>query len=165
MSVLQGAFGGTRQPLPGQGRVSIWYMEQGYQTQVDPTKSRLYHGRETDRKPLPPLVTRGIASTANGPAPDQATQLTDALNVAYCQPGVAAFFNFELADETDLAGWQSGLLWADQTPKPSYQAFKAAVRNVAAGRVDCDRYAELAAEAASAVGFSTFENAAPEKRR
>ena len=41
-------------------------------------------------------------------APDQATQLSDALQVAYCQPAVAAFFNFELADEANLGGWQSG---------------------------------------------------------
>src|SRR5205807_901043 len=36
MSVLEEAFGGTAQPLPGEGRVSIWYMEQGFETAVDP---------------------------------------------------------------------------------------------------------------------------------
>jgi hypothetical protein len=154
MSVLDQAFGGTGQPVPGQGRVSIWYMEQGFQTAVDPAETGLYHGTETDRLPLPAWVARAVSS-ATGPAPDQATQLTDALNLAYCQPAVAAFFNFELADESDLAGWQSGLLWADLTPKPSYLPFKAAVRNVAAGRVDCDRYAGLAAGAGAEVGFST----------
>jgi hypothetical protein len=154
MAVLGQAFGGTAQPVPGQGRVSIWYMEQGFQTTVDPAKAGFYHGTETDRYPLPAWVARAVSS-ATGPAPDQSTQLADALNLAYCQPAVAAFFNFELADETDLAGWQSGLLWADLTPKPSYGPFRAAVRNVAAGRVDCDRYTSLAAGAGAEVGFST----------
>jgi hypothetical protein len=154
MAVLQEAFGGTGQPIPGQGRVSIWYMEQGFQTTVDPAKSAAYRGTETDRKTLPPVAGRTTAAEGNGPAPDQATQLTDALQVAYCQPTAAAFFNFELADEANLSGWQSGLLWADQTPKPSYAAFKAAVRNVAAGHVDCDRYAKLAAGTGAEIGFS-----------
>ena len=81
------------------------------------------------------------------PAPDQATQLSDALQVAYCQPAVAAFFNFELADEANLGGWQSGLLWTDLTPKPSYAPFRDAVRRVAAGNVDCSRFT-------GGVGFS-----------
>jgi hypothetical protein len=154
MGVLQDAFGGTGQPVPGQGRVSIWYMEQGFQTIVDPAKAGFYRGRETDPQPLPAWIARTTAASAGGPATDQATQLAAALDVAYCQPGVAAFFNFELADEPDLGGWQSGLLWADFTPKPSYPAFKAAVRNVAAGRVDCARYAKLAAETGATIGFS-----------
>jgi hypothetical protein len=141
MSVLQEAFGGTRQPLPGQGRVTVWYMEQGFQTTIDPAKSSFYHGKETDPQVLPPWVARTTAGSSDGLAPDQATQLTDALALAYCQPAVGAFFNFELADETTLAGWQSGLLWADLTPKPSYQPFKAAVKTVASGHVDCTRYA------------------------
>ena len=78
------------------------------------------------RDALPPWLWRTVAGTSDqGAAPDQATQVTDALRVAYCQPGVAAFFNFEIADEPSLDGWQSGLLWTDGTPKPSYDAFKA----------------------------------------
>ncbi len=154
MSVLEDAFGGTGQPLPGQGRVSIWYMEQGFQTEVDRAKAGFYHGTETDRRALPAWLGT-LADIPDGPAPDQATQLTDALNVAYCQPAVAAFFNFELADEPSLAGWQSGLLWTDHTPKPSYRPFKAAVRNIASGRVDCARYARAAARAGGSIGFST----------
>lgn len=155
MSVLQEAFGGTGQPVPGQGRVSIWYMEQGFQTAVGPGKAASYHGTETEPRPLPAWLPRTVAGTSDGATPDQATQLSDALDIAFCQPAVAAFFNFELADEPDLAGWQSGLLWADFTPKPSYQAFKSAVRSVATGRVDCVRYAKLSAETGATIGFST----------
>jgi hypothetical protein len=157
MKVLAQAFGGTGQPLPGQGRVSIWYMEQGFQTTVDPAKASLYHGTETDRQLLPPWIARATASAGAGPAPDQATQLTDAIQLAYCQPAVGAFFNFELADETRLNGWQSGLLWADMTPKPSYGAFRAAVRSVASGGVDCSRFE-------SGIGFTTNGPAGPARR-
>ena len=155
MSVLGDAFGGTGQPVPGEGRVRIWYMEQGFQTAVDPAKAGFYHGTENDRRVLPAWLGRRFANTTDGPAPDQATQLTDALSVAYCQPAVAAFFNFELADEPGLAGWQSGLLWTDHTPKPSYQPFKTAVRNVASGRIDCARYEQAEADVGGAIGFST----------
>ena len=119
-------------PCPARAASSIWYMEQGFQTTVDPAKRRSTRGIETDAQALPSLASRDARPPSRqGPAPDQATQLSDALRVAYCQPGVAAFFNFELADEPSLAGWQSGLLWTDLTPKPSYQPFKAAVRAVA----------------------------------
>jgi hypothetical protein len=73
------------------------------------------------------------------PAPDQATQLTDSLFLAYCQPGVGAYFNFMLADETSLAGWQSGLLWSDWTRKPSFSAFADAITQVRAKAVDCNK--------------------------
>jgi hypothetical protein len=152
MAVLREAFGGTGQPLPGQGRLRIWYMEQGFQTTIPPAKTSLYRGTENDRPVLPPFFAQ---VAAGGPAPDQATQLADALQVAYCQPAVGAFFNFELMDEPILAGWQSGLLWTDMTPKPSYQPFKDAVRRVAAGKVDCALYAKLSAESSSDIGFTT----------
>jgi hypothetical protein len=154
IGVLQEAFGGTAQPLPGQRGVSIWYMEQGFQTTVDPRKGAFYRGRETDRQLLPPFFALAANAAAGGFAPDQATQLTDALQLAYCQPAVGAFFNFELADETNLAGWQSGLLWSDLTPKPSYVAFRSAVRRVASGRVDCAAYARLSAETGTGIGFT-----------
>ncbi|HSS73582.1 MAG TPA: hypothetical protein VLK53_08450 [Gaiellaceae bacterium] len=152
MAALTEAFGGTGQPLPGQRNVSIWYMEQGFQTTVDAAKASLYSGVETDRHRLPPTAARTTAGTSDGLAADQATQLTDALRMAYCQPGVAAFFNFEIADEPGLGGWQSGLLWTDFTPKPSYQPFKDAVRTVASRQMDCNRYNQLSVGAATGAG-------------
>ena len=71
--------------------------------------------------------------------PDQASQLTDAIRLAYCQPAVGAFFNFLLADEADLHGWQSGVMFSDWTPKPSYRALKSVIGEVNAHRVDCGR--------------------------
>ncbi|HET9673876.1 MAG TPA: hypothetical protein VFP31_03635 [Gaiellaceae bacterium] len=105
VDTIRASFAGTAQPAPGVQGVSIWYLENGFQTAA-PRRSRLYHGRENESRPLG--------------ADDQARQLIDALKLAYCsQPFVDAFFNFQLADERRLAGWQSGVLWANWRPKPS----------------------------------------------
>ena len=61
---------------------------------------------------------------------DQATQLREAILLAYCQPAVTGFLNFGLLDEDRLGGWQAGLLWRDGTRKPSYDTFKAAIAEV-----------------------------------
>jgi hypothetical protein len=130
VDVLGRAFDGTAQPLPGDGRTSIWYLEDGFQTAVPPEQVACYRGEENERR----LVAADSAS-----APSQADQLRDALELAYCQPHVGAFFNFLLIDESRLGGWQSGLLWSNGVPKPSYAPFKQAVADVHAGRVDCRR--------------------------
>jgi hypothetical protein len=142
VSVLTEAFAGTAQPVPG-ADLSIWYMEDGFQTRVDPAFSRDYVGTETDAWALDPddarsardrLHPRGLRTI------DQASQLADAVRLAYCQPYVGAFFNFLLVDEERLTGWQSGLLWSNWQPKPSYWVFQQAVANVRSGWVDCAAY-------------------------
>jgi hypothetical protein len=134
VSVLTGGFGGTAQPVPGVG-MPIWYMEDGFQTRVTPDLVGDYAGRENDRWALEPVVhgTHGAARRLV----DQASQLEAALRLAYCQPYVGAFFNFLLADERTLTGWQSGLLWSNWQPKPSYAAFAHAVADIRRGWVDC----------------------------
>jgi hypothetical protein len=122
LRALRRAFAGTSQPLPGRNGVTIWYMEDGFQTQVDAAR-RVYSGSETD--------VHAVSEAA------QAVQLAAAVREAACQPLVGAFFNFELRDETSLAGWQSGVLRADWSPKPSYAAFRSAIADVRAGRVAC----------------------------
>jgi hypothetical protein len=164
MQALVDGFGGTGQPVPGQGRVTIWYMEQGFQSTIEFGKARLYTGRETDRYALPPWSSRGTAGVT-GPAPDQATQLGDAVRLAYCQPNVGAFFNFELADEPSLGGWQSGVLWTDFTPKPSYFALKRAIAAVASGSVDCAFYQRAAAGPAAPALPTEVWFTAPHKKK
>ena len=132
---LEDAFEGTGQPVPGEDEVTIWYLEQGFQTAVEPEKSPSYTGTETDRFALPSWSAR--AGSRSGNAPDQATQLADAIRLAYCQPNVGAYFNFLLVDEPDLRGWQSGVFWTDWTPKPSYPAFREAVHDVNDEAIDC----------------------------
>ena len=125
ISVLQQAFGGTGQPVPGVNGVTIWYMEDGFQTRV--TRGRnLYTGSETDRY---------ATSEAK-----QAKQLTAAIKLAYCQPYVGAFFNFELRDETSLSGWQSGLLRADWSAKPSFYSYRNSIIDVLRHRILCGSY-------------------------
>jgi hypothetical protein len=47
---------------------------------------------------------------------------------------VHGLFLFHTFDETDLAGWQSGLYFADGTPKPSLPVFKRTVADLRNGR-------------------------------
>jgi hypothetical protein len=139
VKVLTDSFFATAQPVPG-GGLSIWYMEDGFQTRVDPRFAASYVGQENDPFALAPLATRARRVGGSAPAVDQASQLSDAVRLASCQPYVGAFFNFLLADERALTGWQSGLLWANWRPKPSYYRFRDAVFDVVDGRVDCTRY-------------------------
>jgi hypothetical protein len=133
LDAIEAAFSGTAQPLPGEGRTTVWYLETGFQTSIPKSKRRFYRGEETDPYVLPPVAPEGSEPWVR----DQAAQLRDALLFARCQPEVGAFFNFELLDEDRLAGWQSGVLWRDGTEKASYAAFKAAVQLVRSGDVDC----------------------------
>ncbi|HWB23589.1 MAG TPA: hypothetical protein VG652_11975 [Gaiellaceae bacterium] len=49
----------------------------------------------------------------------QSSWYTQMLNLVACDPNVAVVNIFHLIDESDLAGWQSGLYFADQQPKQS----------------------------------------------
>jgi hypothetical protein len=95
------------------GEPDVWYLEDGYQSAVPRPLQRRYDGREN--------VTTVSAAR-------QAAHLRAAIALAACQPRVRAFFNFELVDESRLAGWQSGLIWRGVHRKPAAQAFAAAPR-------------------------------------
>ena len=125
--VLRESFAGTAQLVPGDGGVTIWYLETGFQTSA-PFGQPLYYGRENEKHALPPLAPSGV---------DQAKQLRGAIELAYCQPAVGALFNFQLADERRLGGWQSGLLWADWRPKPSYYEFREVLEDVRRRTISC----------------------------
>jgi hypothetical protein len=120
LRALRTGFAGTGQPLPGTGGVTVWYLEDGFQTTPE---RALYSGTETDRHPV---------SEA-----EQAAQLTAAIRLAYCQPAVGAFFNFELRDDASLGGWQSRLLRPDWSAKPAFAAFVQEAAAVRAASVDC----------------------------
>ncbi|MFN2471837.1 MAG: hypothetical protein ABR583_12805 [Gaiellaceae bacterium] len=146
VAALQRAFAGTDQAAPGRcaaGRcVPIWYLEAGFQTRPDGAKARLYTGAELPGLGVPDAtgpVDLDPLPSERSPAPDQASQLVGALRLAACQPHVEAFFNFLLWDEARLEGWQSGLYWADRTPKASTAAFRETVADVEAGRVGCGK--------------------------
>jgi len=69
----------------------------------------------------------GFQTDAVSPA-QQARDVSTAIAMAACQPLVRAFFNFELVDETRLAGWQSGLIARGGKQKPAAAAFARAPR-------------------------------------
>ena len=112
--VGQGDYARLRSVLRAFGTPDVWYLEDGFQSAVPRRLRRRYAGRET----VTPLT-----------AAEQARRLHDAIALAACQPHVRAFFNFELADETRLAGWQSGLVWRGAHRKPAAAAFAAAPRS------------------------------------
>jgi hypothetical protein len=108
-SILRRWFGGT---------FDVWYLEDGYQSHVPPHLAHRYDGSENVATISPEL---------------QAQWLGEAIALAACQEHVRAFFNFELVDETRLAGWQSGLLWRGPRRKPAAAAFALAARHAGAG--------------------------------
>ncbi len=120
LSALNKGFHGTAQPLPGHGGVTVWYLEDGFQT--TPARA-IYSGTETEKDPVS--------------EDQQAAQLTAAVELAYCQPTVGAFFNFELRDDSSLEGWQSGLVRPDWSPKPAFAAYAQAVQAAADGSINC----------------------------
>jgi hypothetical protein len=122
LAVLHKAFDGTGQPVPGEGKVTVWYLEDGFQT-VPPPGDGLYVGTENDKDPV---------SEA-----EQGAQLTAAVDLAYCQPAVGAFFNFELRDDSDLSGWQSGLVRPDWSAKPAFVSYLEAIAAAREGTISC----------------------------
>ena len=122
LAVLHKAFDGTGQPVPGEGRVTVWYLEDGFQT-VPPAGDGLYSGVETDKHAV---------SEA-----EQAAQLTAAVRLAYCQPAVGAFFNFELRDESSLSGWQSGSSGRTGARSPRSSPTSQAIAAARSGAITC----------------------------
>jgi hypothetical protein len=143
VSTYQESFAHTSQPVPGRclrrGHcVSIWYLETGFQT-TRPPGAPLYYGFENVGTIPDVARLQSASSIATTPAPDQVTQIRYALRLAYCQPYVGAIFNFLIRDDPNLLGYQSGVLWADWSPKGSYDAVKRVVANVNSGHVSCTR--------------------------
>jgi hypothetical protein len=120
LAALRKGFERTGQPLPGRQGVSVWYLEDGFQTIAARGSD---NGAETDTRPVSEV--------------EQAAQLTAAVELAYCQPAVGGFFNFELRDESALAGWQSGLLHPDWSAKPAFTAFLQAIKEARTGAIRC----------------------------
>jgi hypothetical protein len=118
LAALTAAFGGTAQPVPGAGNVpsggylpagaqmssktgvingtyaggpvTIWYLEDGFETVVPAAERAAYTGRETNHQLLQPIA---VNSSSLFVAPNQAGQLRDALELAYCQPAVSAWLS------------------------------------------------------------------------
>jgi hypothetical protein len=101
VALLGAAFGDYTMP--------IWYDEFGVESQIPPAKQSLYTNTE-------PAATKPV------PEATQAAYYRQAVQLAFCQPNVRGLFLFHAVDERDLTGWQSGLYYADDTPKSSLDA-------------------------------------------
>jgi hypothetical protein len=103
VALLGEAFDGTAQPG---SRLPILYGEFGVETQIPESKRALYTGREPD-------TTRPVAEDT------QAAYYGQAFGLAFCQPNVIGMLLLHSQDERDLDRWQSGVRYADGSPKSS----------------------------------------------
>jgi hypothetical protein len=119
VALLGQAFDGTAQ---AGSQVPIVYDEFGVQTQVPAEKAALYTDTE-------PSLTKPVDE------PTQAAYYRQAVQLAFCEPTVEGLFLFHSVDETDLGAWQSGLYYADGTPKASLPATRLALQQSRRGVV------------------------------
>jgi hypothetical protein len=106
--LLGRAFDGSGQPG---SKLPVLYSEYGVETTIPRTKASAYTGHEVI-EPVDPAV--------------QARYYTDAIRLARRQPTVVGIDLFHVVDETKLEGLQSGVRYADGTPKPSLDAVRRA---------------------------------------
>ena len=103
----------------------ILYDEFGVQSHIGGNKARLYtHGNA-------PAARDAVSESL------QATYYRQALQLAACQPSVVGLLFFHVSDENDLRAWQSGLFYADDTPKTSLAAVKQLADAAQAGTLTC----------------------------
>ena len=110
------AFRGTGQPTFAEGRargdMTLRLDELGWQVEVLPGLENAYLGRETVRPT------------------DEASQAriySDAIRYLSCDASVRSLYFFLLRDEVDLDRWQAGLVRADGSRRPSFDAVKSTI--------------------------------------
>lgn len=116
VALLDAAF--PRQQVP------IVYGEYGLETTVPAAKAHLYTGSE-------PPTTKPIDAATQG------REYAQAIRLVACQPRVRYLFFFHVSDETALSGLQTGVYYADDSPKASLAPVAAAIQDVKSGRVQC----------------------------
>jgi hypothetical protein len=100
------AFNGTAQPTVGPGHLPVQLNEVGIQTTA---KGGGYTGAE---------------NVVVGSEADQAQWYSQLVDASECDADITNVNIFKLVDESNLAGWQSGLFYADWTAKASAQAVR-----------------------------------------
>ena len=119
VKTLREAFDGTAQPG---STLPIVYDEFGVQTKIPRSKAGIYSNLGTK-------VAQDAVSEAT-----QADYYRQALTLAYCQPNVVGMLIFHITDESNGNAWQSGLFYADDTPKASLKAVRLAAEAAHDGR-------------------------------
>ena len=111
------AFNGTAQPIfvePGAPFRTMRFRlnEVGWQTTIPPNSAHAY-GRQEN-----------VPVTDDG---HQAAVYGNLIPYLACDPAVRSVLFFNMVDDSDLTGWQSGLLRADWTLRPSYNIVRTAI--------------------------------------
>ena len=119
VALLGKAFDGTRQPG---SKLPVIYDEFGYESEIPVDRGTLYHGNE------PASVKRVDERTLGA-------WYKQALELASCQPTVQGFLFFLVSDETNRDRWQSGVYYADDTPKSMFSVVKQAAIAARAGKL------------------------------
>jgi len=119
VSLLGTAFDGTAQ----QGSsLPILYDEFGIEASIPAEKASLYTGTE-------PTTTKPVDEYQQAAAYDLG------LRLAFCQPTVAGVLLFHSQDESALLSWQSGVYYADGTPKSSLPAVRDSLDRTRGGSI------------------------------
>ena len=124
VKLLRTAFAGTAQrgaSLP------ILYGEYGVQTQIPSDKLGSYTNLGV------PTAGDAVSESMQG------SYYARAIQLAYCQPTVTALLFFHVSDEADLDRWQSGLFYADDTPKSDLPAVKEMAQAAQSGTLTCSK--------------------------
>ena len=118
VALLGKAFDGTAQTGSA---LPVVYDEFGVQSKIPSRKTTVYTG-------LAPRSDRPVSEAIQG------EYYAEALALAACQPTVTALLIFHVSDESNLDRWQSGLFYADNTPKSSLPVVQRAIRTLSATR-------------------------------
>jgi hypothetical protein len=119
VALLAEAFDGTAQ---AGSTLPILYDEFGVETVIPAAKAELYSGSE-------PATTKPVTEAI------QAEYYRRALQLAFCQPNVTGMLLFHSHDETALSAWQSGLYYADGSPKTSLARVRDALAATRGGSI------------------------------
>jgi hypothetical protein len=120
VALLRTAFDGTAQRG---SKLPIIYDEFGYESEIPDALTRAYHGNE-------PKSVRRVDEATLGAYYKQALQL------AACQPTVQGFLFFLVTDEPNRDRWQSGVYYADDTPKSIFEVVKQAALQARSGKLN-----------------------------
>ncbi len=104
----------------------VLYDEFGVESRIPAGKARAYTGAEL-------TTTRPVDEVTQG------AYYARALQLAFCQPTVSGILLFHSQDEPALASWQSGVYYADGTPKTTLYAVRDALSRARGGSIArCD---------------------------
>jgi hypothetical protein len=130
---LYDAFHGTAQPIPAEqtGGATAQFASQGLPIDLDEA------GQQTAVTGHESAYTSAPESISPISEAQQSTNHVELAEIAACDPDVKALLYFPLIDDTQLSsGFQSGNLFADQTPKQSYAGVKT---KIASAKGNCQR--------------------------